>query len=999
MKKVSKILAVLFLVVLVCGVFALCVSADNSEPQTASEDITDFKMKINITLYDYFVYNVYLPKSVGDAATEVLIDGVAVAKADWTEKEIDGADYYVFRKEFNVVNAYESFAFTVNFEGGKTKTHNLSIPEYAEIVANGNYSQAAKDIVAATITYIKAACEYFEPDNYDFTSELLTVKNYSYEAKEMASASDAVLSVLKGASLVLDQGRVNFRFNLQNGVSDADKVITFKYSENKKTATYTTAAEDWANGYYDVTLRAKDLRDDIFIILGDDAEADADHTYSLANYFYSILYGGQTTTENRASLMTLINALFDYSEKAAVYSHSEDSNEDTDTATVIYYSQYGAVGDGVTNDFRAIYKAHEAANALRAEGKDVIVKADKNKTYYIGSTVISGVIKTVSIKTNVDWGNAKFIIDDDIMNYHGVYYPNGTNSTGYALLTHYIFNVESDYAMTKITDETLLEQIVKDGLNPETTRINLGLGYPAMIIPFNSEHNIYKRKGYGGHTGYPMREVVVIDSRGYVDPETALAFTYTNVDYIEVYRLDIEPLTVEGGEFTTKAPSINCVNQNNEVVDKRFYRGICVTRSLTTLKNIKHYVTNEVSLERQAAGEIGATYDGFYHINNTHGVTLDSCVLTGRRCYNRVYITGNNSTPGSYDMQVMYSNKTVFKDCTQSNFWVNDDAQAVPEGTDGALLSMATSTHLPMVEVGASKVRPQMHWGIGGSNDCKNMEYYGCTLSRFDAHRGLFGGKIINSSINCIALSGGGELVIENSRIFCEDENSNYLVELRQDYGSNWNGTVNIKNVKMFPHPEKITPSSLGREIYWPIYIFYHNYTNWDFGYECHFPSATIDGLEFYDRLTQEKMMDKDLMIYIMTESKSTSKENNLHLENVVGGTVSGYNPAPWYCYEDKDGDGLVDGTNVAYDAATEEANRNGVQITDSTLNVNPIVPPEYIRIYNNTGYTYNFPSTSVTSFFANTEIIITSEPAPLPPTPPTIIVDREEESPIVNYK
>ena len=48
----------------------------------------------------------------------------------------------------------------------------------------------------------------------------------------------------------------------------------------------------------------------------------------------------------------------------------------------------------------------------------------------------------------------------------------------------------------------------------------------------------------------------------------------------------------------------------------------------------------------------------------------------------------------------------------------------------------------------------KMCWGIGGTNYCKNMEYIGSTLSRLDAHAGLYNGRIIDSTVNYISLTG-----------------------------------------------------------------------------------------------------------------------------------------------------------------------------------------------------------------------------------------------------
>ena len=145
----------------------------------------------------------------------------------------------------------------------------------------------------------------------------------------------------------------------------------------------------------------------------------------------------------------------------------------------VTYLEFGAVGDGKTNDFEAIKKAHDYANE-----HNLPVKIEGDNTYYIGDVEIDGKAEIAIIKTDVDWGNAKFVIDDNI-------YPlDGINAHG----KHYmhIFKVESDYEMTTVTDREILDRIVKEGFNKKTTKINLGLGYPAMIIPHNNDETVYR---------------------------------------------------------------------------------------------------------------------------------------------------------------------------------------------------------------------------------------------------------------------------------------------------------------------------------------------------------------------------------------------------------------------------------------------------------------------------------------------------------------------------
>ena len=68
----------------------------------------------------------------------------------------------------------------------------------------------------------------------------------------------------------------------------------------------------------------------------------------------------------------------------------------------VTYEEFGAVGDGKADDQKAIVAAHAAANKRKLP-----VRAGDGKTYYIG-----GGAKVAVIKTDVDFGTAKFVIDD-----------------------------------------------------------------------------------------------------------------------------------------------------------------------------------------------------------------------------------------------------------------------------------------------------------------------------------------------------------------------------------------------------------------------------------------------------------------------------------------------------------------------------------------------------------------------------------------------------------
>jgi len=560
----------------------------------------------------------------------------------------------------------------------------------------------------------------------------------------------------------------------------------------------------------------------------------------------------------------------------------------------VNYSDFGAVGDGVANDFAAIFAAHKYANENKLP-----VKIEGKPTYYISDTKIEDKLESVRIRTDVDFGEAEFIIDDTELKY----------SDRQSKLP--IFIVESEYEVETVTDEAILSRLA--GIGEGTKRLDLALGYPALVVPYNETHAVYNRYGKSfaerGGQSSPTREILLIDKDGNIDESTPFMFNYELVTKLQILRVDDEPITVKGGIFTTRASRFN-IFPIDEATGERtvlygyFERGLIVKRSYTTVLGVKHYVVGEYNVKEEKELAVGGPcYHGFFSANFANEVTFKNCIMTGRRCYQRP----KGGTGGTYDFSASMINKIVLIDCTQSNFYVDTTTgEAVTEATapENKVLSMADSV------VTGTKMR----WGIGGTNFCKNMEYYGCTLSRFDAHQGLLNGKIVDSTVTFMALTGKGNLVLENLHWLSPGPGpvNNCMLYLRNDYGSTWDGTITLKNCKATVSPGE-------------FYLVQHSYINWNYGYVCHFPNLYVDNLVLTNREDGSELS-------FTSEWKSMGLEPNLHL------------PVPM---------------NVPF------KNPDG---GEEMINANPVSAPEFIKIVNNE-HGYKYLMTEGLAFFENTTL------------------------------
>lgn len=527
----------------------------------------------------------------------------------------------------------------------------------------------------------------------------------------------------------------------------------------------------------------------------------------------------------------------------------------------------------------------------------------------------------------------------------------------------------------KINNTERLKQILGDGIGRDTEYIDLGEGfdYPALIIPYNASHKVYRRKGYGSFAGTAMHEVILLDEDGKVSSDTPIMHDYTSLGYIMVYRTDVTPITVTGGEFTTLASRVNCIttdeNGKRDTLSGYFKRGLEVMRSYTTVKGVEHYIEGEFTLDEQLDEDgkiiaVGACYRGFFVASNATDITFEDCILSGRRCY----IRPQGGTGGTYDFSGAAVNNIVLRNCVQSNFWVtvNDgEIKAADENTEGAMPSMASPPGVVAVRDSGSRGSFRMHWGIGGTNFCKNMVYEGCTLSRYDAHEGLYNGKIKDSTVNCISLTGNGHFEVENLRYFAEGTGygQNVLFILRSDYGCTWEGDIVADGVNAYVY----TGAGVN------IYLLQHGYSNWYFGYNCVFPNMELRNLSFFDIKTEALLssgteihltkVDSGSRMHLDTSHKLAyysveDKDNDgyidePHLDIDLDGKID----AP----RDTDGDGNNENTSISYAEYAENISAYEGGITNGTYaNFNKVRPPSFVKILENkNGYIFVIPDTS----------------------------------------
>ncbi len=182
-----------------------------------------------------------------------------------------------------------------------------------------------------------------------------------------------------------------------------------------------------------------------------------------------------------------------------------------DEVSSVYYSDFGAKGDGIADDYLAIYKAHEYANM---SGQTVY--ADKDAKYRIEEMTYG----SIPVKTDVYLGDAKIITKNRV--------------TDGNLLEKPLFFIEGEKGLIY---EDLDENLV----------LNKDQAQASWISDFTQNNSMIKV--CGKNEGVDIVDVFIIKDGDAVDENSPISYNFSEIDKLQIYKTTDKPIVFSGGVF------------------------------------------------------------------------------------------------------------------------------------------------------------------------------------------------------------------------------------------------------------------------------------------------------------------------------------------------------------------------------------------------------------------------------------------------------------------
>ncbi len=209
----------------------------------------------------------------------------------------------------------------------------------------------------------------------------------------------------------------------------------------------------------------------------------------------------------------------------------------TDRVCDVYYRDFGAVGDGIADDYDALFAAHSYANSC---GQTVY--ADEGDVYLLRERKNG----SIPVMTNVYLGTAKII-----------------SAIGEGESELPIFEIKSVYDSIKYDVESDSEFFENLDLLKDQTHF---IGISELL----EEKSLVKI--HGEKNGVALSDVFIIDISGKIDKNTLPVFNLSSVTGVEIYSLNDSDIVFSGGVFLLgKTVPVISVRRSNVKLDNLKY--------------------------------------------------------------------------------------------------------------------------------------------------------------------------------------------------------------------------------------------------------------------------------------------------------------------------------------------------------------------------------------------------------------------------------------------
>ncbi|MDT2727893.1 phage baseplate upper protein [Enterococcus gallinarum] len=258
---------------------------------------------------------------------------------------------------------------------------------------------------------------------------------------------------------------------------------------------------------------------------------------------------------------------------------------------------FGAKGDGVTDDGTALLATHIYANTNHI---DVFYP---ELTYYIGQA------SEIPIKTNVDFNNSTFIIDDSYESEKSVF----------------LVQNDSKDIVIKDDDLSIFKGLISTNSKYHEEFVKFGR---AFVTVEDETKQMYIRDGANSDYGIVMSDSFIIDDGNIL---SKINYDYDDPTKMTIRKYNEKRIVIKNATFISKN------NASTSDLTKYYHRGISFERNNVDAFNMSHKIENNSINKRPNVG--------FFQHKNCADQTFENIELTPRY---PTTLTG--SQLGTYEM-------------------------------------------------------------------------------------------------------------------------------------------------------------------------------------------------------------------------------------------------------------------------------------------------------------------------------------------------------------